>query len=145
MPSKTADLCQYDLPNGKLCRQIALKNQQVCRHHSRLFRHDEAQMLHDEAMARLAADLESLPLPRLLCVLHTRLNRIHRAVRGLPEAQLTLETALRRLAEENASRSADARFDQEAARELLETLTKSMTKSMHWDGTSPENQMKSMS
>jgi len=135
--SRTADLCKYDLPNGKLCRQIALKNEQLCRHHSRLFRHSEAQVIHDHAMECLAADLESLPLPCLLRVLHSYLNRIQRAVRGLPEAQVALNIALRRLAEEGFSPS---QFDQAAARELLETLTKSM----NWNEIRPENSIKSM-
>jgi hypothetical protein len=138
--SRTADLCQYDLPNGKLCRQIALRDVQVCRHHMRLFRHDEAKMIHDEAMERLASRLESLPLHRVLRVLETYLKQARRAVRGLPEAQLTLDIALRRLTEENATRSANARFDQATARELLETLTKSM----NYDKIRPETPAKSM-
>jgi hypothetical protein len=103
--SRSADLCQYDLPNGKLCRQIALKNEQLCRHHRRLHRHSDAQNRHMEAMEILAARLESLPLPELLLALQAHLNRVHRAVRGVPEARLNLDIALRRLEEENTAAS----------------------------------------
>lgn len=95
--SKPADLCQYDLPNGNLCRQVALKGEQVCRHHRRLFRHSEAEMLHDEAMDRLAAQLRSLDLFGLLRALQTKLNRIQSVVRADPEARLALNIALERL------------------------------------------------
>jgi hypothetical protein len=157
--SKPADLCQYDLPNGKLCRQIALRDAQVCRHHMRLFRHGEAQMIHDEAMERLASGLERLPLHRVLRVLETYLKQARRAVRGLPEAQVTLDIALRRLAEENASPSANnrdngdnrfdiapnARFDHAAAaRNLLQTLTQSMSYTGNSAGVPPETPVKSM-
>ena len=49
--SKPTRLCAHDLPSGKPCRQVALKGEPGCRHHMRLFRHVEAELMHEEAMA----------------------------------------------------------------------------------------------
>lgn len=97
---QTVRLCQFDLPSGQTCRQIALKDEQLCRHHMRLFRESEAEMLREEAMERLAAKLASLALPDLLYALYGKLSRIRTTVRSHPEAQLALEITLHRLLEE---------------------------------------------
>lgn len=97
MMSKPASLCQYDMPNGKLCRQIALKGEQVCRHHMRLFRHGMYEITHQEAMERLEAKLNNLDLSDLLSALQFKLGRLQSAVRADPEAQLTLRVALEHL------------------------------------------------
>jgi hypothetical protein len=97
---KQAQLCRYDLPNGKTCRQITLRGEQLCRHHMRLFREDETEMVREKAMERLAANLVSLELPALLYALYGKLSRIRTTVRSHPEAQLALEITLHRLLEE---------------------------------------------
>lgn len=96
--SKPVHLCQYDLPSGRLCRQIALKQESACRHHMRLFRHAEAETMHIEAMERLQTKLAALELPDLLRALRYKLSRLHSAVRPDPETRLTLDVTLERLA-----------------------------------------------
>jgi hypothetical protein len=103
---KAARLCQYDLPNGKLCRQVALKDEHVCRHHMRTYRHGMYDITHEEAMERLEADLRAMEIPRLLLALQRKLNPIQSVVRAYPEARLALNIALERLkARDKAARS----------------------------------------
>jgi len=99
-----ASLCQYDLPSGKLCRQIALKGEQICRHHMRLFRHSESEMIRQEALDDLAERLSAMHLPELLRTLQRqcrRMQRNHRAVSASlsEETQLTLAITLQRIEE----------------------------------------------
>lgn len=97
MTKNPVALCQYEMPSGRQCRQIALKSEQVCRHHVRLFRRSAAEMLHEEAMDRLAAHLHSLDTPTLLRTLHQSLGSIDRRIRNLPATHLTLGIVLERL------------------------------------------------
>ena len=92
-----ADLCAFDLPSGKPCRQVTLKGEQVCRHHARNFRHIENKFLHDQAMERLAAKLSAVALPELLRRINRRLDRIQTVVRLYPDVQLALRIASDRL------------------------------------------------
>ncbi len=98
---KAAPLCQYDLPNGKLCRQVALKDEQVCRHHMRNYRHGMYDITHEEAMERLEADLRAMEIPKLLLALQRKLNPIRSVVGAYPEARLALNIALERLRARN--------------------------------------------
>lgn len=95
--SRPADLCCYQLPSGKRCRQITLKQEQFCRHHRRLFRQSESEMALQEAMQRLAGKLLSLDLPDLLETLYATLARVSSTVRTIPEAQLALGITMERL------------------------------------------------
>lgn len=98
--SKAATLCQYQLPTGKACRQIALSGEQLCRHHRRLFRHSEAEACQEKAMERLAGELLALDLPGLLYLLYRKLNSIRTTLRSHHEAQLALAIAFQRLREQ---------------------------------------------
>lgn len=97
--SNPATLCQHQLSTGKLCRQITLKDEYFCRHHRRLFHKSENEMIHEEAMERLSAKLQSLDLPDLLHALYGKLTRLRTTVRAHPEAQLALNITLHRLRE----------------------------------------------
>lgn len=134
--SQPAALCQYDLPNGKLCRQIARKGERLCRHHMRLHRHHMYDALHEIAMAELREKLSTLSLSELLATLHSKLNQSRRAVRGCSEAELTLEIAIQRLRERHEvdlnirqiSRELAASYPGTIERDLLtESLAKSMS------------------
>lgn len=92
-----ARLCAYDFPSGKACRQVALKDEALCRHHMAPHRHGMYEITHDEAMDRLQQKLNALELPDLLRLLQAKLNNIKTTVRSHPEAQLTLNAALDRL------------------------------------------------
>ena len=111
--SKPTRLCQYDMPNGKLCRQVALKGEQVCRHHMRLFRHGMYEITHREAMERLEAKLNNLDLSDLLSALQYKLARLQSAVRHDPEAQLTLRVALEHLRKRNEAERSFQQFAQQ--------------------------------
>ena len=95
--SRTADLYRHQLPSGQTCRQITLKGEYFCRHHRRLFHKSENEMIHEEAMERLAAELQSLDLPDLLHALYGKLTRLRSTVRANPEAQLALTITLERM------------------------------------------------
>ena len=110
---KPARLCQYDMPNGKLCRQVALKGEQVCRHHMRLFRHDMYEITHREAMERLEAKLNNLDLLDLLSALQYKLTRLQSTVRADPEAQLTLRVALEHLRKRTEAERSFQQFTQQ--------------------------------
>ncbi|MGC2162700.1 MAG: hypothetical protein WA634_12375 [Silvibacterium sp.] len=99
-----ASLCQFDLPSGKLCRQIALKGEYVCRHHMRLFRQSESEMIRQEAMDDLAERLSAMDLPELLRTLQRQFKRMQRNHRSVSaslseETQLTLAITLQRIEE----------------------------------------------
>ena len=111
--SKAVRLCAHDLPSGKPCRQVALKGEPGCRHHMRLFRHVEAELMHEEAMARLEAKLNALDLTDLLRALQLKLGRLQSAVRPDPEARLTLSVALERLRKRNEAERSFQQFAQE--------------------------------
>lgn len=98
--SKFVELCQYQLPTGQTCRQITLKDDSLCRHHRRLFRHSEAEICQEQAMERLAAKLLALDLPALLYLLYGKLNSIRTTLRSHHEAQLALAIAFQRLREQ---------------------------------------------
>lgn len=95
--SSPRNLCQHQLPTGKLCRQITLKDEYFCRHHRRLFHKSENEMIQEEAMYCLAAELQSLDLPDLLHALYGKLTRLRSTVRANPEAQLALAITLERM------------------------------------------------
>ncbi|MGC1360134.1 MAG: hypothetical protein WA400_20980 [Silvibacterium sp.] len=67
----------------------------------RLFRHVEAELMHEEAMARLEAKLNALDVTDLLRALQLKLGRLQSAVRPDPEARLTLSVALEHLRKRN--------------------------------------------
>ncbi|HEX5236672.1 MAG TPA: hypothetical protein VFW25_15235 [Silvibacterium sp.] len=94
---KGVRLCSHDLPSGRTCRQPVIKDEQVCRHHMRPYRHGMYEITHDEAMERLVADLSSMDAPRLLRTLQAKLKRIQSAVRADPEARIVLSAVLDRL------------------------------------------------
>lgn len=125
---QTARLCQFDLPSGRTCRQIALKDEQLCRHHMCLFRESETEMLREEAMEQLALQLSALDLPELLHALCGKLSRIRTNVRSVPEAQLALNITLQRLREID-----------------LATLARDQNQPLSSPINFPENSMESMS
>lgn len=94
-------LCTHDLPTGKLCRQVALKGEQVCRHHMRNFRHGMYEITRQEAAERLEARLNQMNLSELLLTLERKLNRIQKTIPAWDEARITLRIALRQLKERN--------------------------------------------
>jgi hypothetical protein len=110
-----ARLCAYEFPNGKLCRQVALKDEQGCRHHMRPFRHGMYEITHEEAMDRLQQKLNALDLPALLRALQAKLNNIQTTVRSHPEAQLTLNITLDRLHQITTTLSNKKGFTEDAA------------------------------
>ena len=95
----TIALCTHLLPSGKLCQAAALRNERLCRHHIRNHRFLERERAHNEAMARLFAELDAMSFAELLQTLDKKLNRITSIVRTYPEARLTLGMVLQRLAE----------------------------------------------
>ena len=58
----------------------------------------ERERAHNEAMARLRAELDRMDVPELLQTLDKKLDRITNTVRTNPEARLTLGVVLERLA-----------------------------------------------
>jgi hypothetical protein len=110
-----ARLCIYEFPNGKLCRQVALKDEQGCRHHMRPFRHGMYEITHEEARDRLQQKLNTLDLPSLLRTLQAKLNKIQSTLRSHPEAQLTLTITLERLRQITATHSNQDPFTEDAA------------------------------
>lgn len=102
--SSPRNLCQHQLPTGKLCRQITLKDEYLCRHHRRLFHKSENEMIHEEAMYCLADELQSLDLPDLLHALYGKLTRLRSTVRANPEAQLALAITLERMKQHGHNR-----------------------------------------
>jgi hypothetical protein len=103
-------LCQYDLPNGKLCRQIALKEESVCRHHMRNFRHNMYEVMHAEAMERFEARLNQMDLPELLVTLESKLNRIQKTMPVWDEARVTLRITLQHIIRRNNEDAMIQRF-----------------------------------
>lgn len=126
--AKTADLCSYQLPSGKPCRQITLKDEQLCRHHRRLFHQSEAEMALQQSMERLAIKLSSLPTPDLLEALYRKLCYVHSTVRAVPEAQLALGITMERL----------------RTLELLQAELSVLARPSQTPTNFPENSMKSM-
>ena len=106
--SKPVALCTHLLPSGKLCQAAALRNERLCRHHIRNHRFLERERAHNEAMARLFADLDAMSFPELLQTLDKKLDRITNIVRAYPEARLTLGVVLERLADLNLAASITA-------------------------------------
>lgn len=101
-------LCTHLLPSGKLCQAAALRNERLCRHHIRINRIAERERAHNEAMARLFAQLSAMSFPELLQTLDKKLDRITSIVRAYPEARLTLGVVLERLADLNLAASITA-------------------------------------
>jgi hypothetical protein len=102
--SKPVRLCQYDLPSGKRCGQIALQGEPLCRHHRRLLYHDhEAASRREERLADLATHLESETLIGMLNILRKNLSGIHRVVRYYPEANTALQAVIERIRQINSS------------------------------------------
>jgi hypothetical protein len=95
--AKVADLCQYDLPNGKLCRQVALKGEQACRHHMRLFRHNMSEVMHAEALERFTAELGQMNLRDLLITVVRKLKRIEKTIPAWDEARVAVHFAVNAL------------------------------------------------
>ena len=106
--AKPVDLCTHLLPSGKLCRGIALRGERLCRSHIRNHRILERERAHQQAMDRLAAELDVLDLPELLLALNEKLSRITSIVRAYPEARLALVIALQRLEETNEQNAAES-------------------------------------
>jgi hypothetical protein len=100
MLNKAANLCQYDMPNGKLCRQVAVKGEQLCRHHRRLFRQQDHIASRQTAEFLFATDLARLELPELLYTLEQKLRRIEYATPAHSEARVTLRVTIQRLRQE---------------------------------------------
>ena len=122
--SRHADLCQYDLPNGKLCRQVALKNEQLCRHHRRFVRHTDEQCSRSMAEEIFSAQLTQMDTPTLLHTLEQKLRRIEYATPAHSEARLTLQAALNRLEQQ---REAAASLNPNDFQKLFENFMESMT------------------
>lgn len=110
-----APLCSHEFPSGKPCRQIPLKDEQLCRHHMRPFRHNMYQVTHDEAMERLRHKLNGLDLAALLRSLQAKLNKIQPVVRSHPEAQLALHATLDRLRQILSTDSNSSSFTETSA------------------------------
>lgn len=110
-------LCQFNLPNGKLCRQVALKDLALCRHHTRTFRDLIQKTVRDEAMSHLEDCLNAMELPELLHTLERKLNRIVRTMPAFDEARTTLRIAIQRLHQLNEDA---ARFQQSLQTQHLE-------------------------
>lgn len=110
-----ARLCSYEFPDGRLCRQVTLKDEQGCRHHMRPFRHGMYEITRDEAMDRLQQKLNTLDLAALLRTLRATLNKLQSAVRSHPEAQITLNVTLDRLRHITATHSSKEPFTEDAA------------------------------
>lgn len=94
-------LCQFDLPNGKLCRQVAIKDQYVCRHHILNFRDADQLAAREVAMERLEDRLNQMDLPELLLTLERKLKRIVRTMPVFDEARVTLGIAIEQLHRQN--------------------------------------------
>jgi hypothetical protein len=71
-------------------------------------RFQERERAHNEAMARLFAQLSAMSFPELLETLDKKLDRITSIVRVYPEARLTLGVVLERLADLNLAASITA-------------------------------------
>ena len=95
--TKSAALCQFDLPSGKTCRQVALKGESVCRHHARHLERNIYEMTHSEAMQHLETRLNQMDLHELLLTLASKLNRIQRTMPAYDEARVTLRIAIKKL------------------------------------------------
>jgi hypothetical protein len=74
MLNKAANLCQYDMPNGKLCRQVAVKGEQLCRQQNHIASRQTAEFL-------FPAGLAGLVLPELFHSLIREfiINNFHQA------------------------------------------------------------------
>lgn len=103
-------LCQFDLPNGELCRQVAMKDQPVCRHHIRNFREADQDAAREVAMTRLEDRLNQMNLPELLHTLQRKLNRIVRTMPVYDEARTTLRIAIDCLHKHNEDTAALQKF-----------------------------------
>lgn len=105
VPARIAPLCQFPLPDGRICRQPALAGECICRHHMRNFRHGAQQFAHEEAMDRYIDSLREMSLPQLLFTLSLKLSKIRKAIPRWDEARVTLEfviAELRRIITEEA-------------------------------------------
>ena len=86
-------LCEYTLPNGRVCRQPRLRNESRCRFHiRRQIEHD-----FDRRMGGLNDQLEAMDTPQLLQTLRGKLEKIRCYMRCYPEALLALIVAIDRL------------------------------------------------
>ncbi|MBB6142426.1 hypothetical protein HNQ77_000364 [Silvibacterium bohemicum] len=86
-------LCEYELPNGRICRQPRLRTESRCRFHIRWqTEHD-----FDRSMDDLNDELEAMDTPQLLEALRARLENIRCYMRCYPEALLALIVAIDRL------------------------------------------------
>ena len=104
------NLCQFDLPSGRTCRQLAMKDQQVCRHHIRNFREADQDAARDVARIRLEDHLNQMHLPELLHTLQRKLKRIVRTIPIYDEARTTLCIAIQRLQKHNEDAAALQQF-----------------------------------
>lgn len=103
-------LCQFDLPSGRTCGQVAMKDQSVCRHHIRNFRDADQAAAREVAMTRLEDRLNQMELPELLHTLQRKLNRIVRTMPVYDEARTTLHVAIDRLHQHNEDAAALQQF-----------------------------------
>lgn len=133
--SSHALLCQHDLPSGKLCRQIALKDEQGCRHHMRLFRRAGQECSREEAEQKFTARLNQMDLPELLITLERKLNRIQRTMPAYHDARIALRVTIDRLMEkireetkllEYAQQHPTAVIDSPELQKLLEKIIRPM-------------------
>lgn len=119
-----ATLCQFDLPSGKLCRQVALKGEQVCRHHARHLERNMYGITRDEAMQRIEARLSEMDLHELLLTLESRLKRIERTMPAFDEARLTLRVTIKQLKRYNEDDEMILQFNRQFAQDPTSDRTR---------------------
>ena len=112
-----AALCQFDLPSGKTCRQVALKGESVCRHHARHLERNMYEITRGEAMQRLEACLNEMDLHELLLTLESKLNRIQRTIPAYDEARVTLRIAIKHLHRYNEDDAMILEFSRQFAKD----------------------------
>jgi hypothetical protein len=86
-------LCEYALPNGRICRQPRLRGESHCRFHIRQKREFDR----DQRMYDLNDQLEAMDTPQLLQTLRDKLQNIRLYLRCYPEAMLAITVAIERL------------------------------------------------
>lgn len=97
MPTALIRLCRHKLANGRTCRQAALRDEYLCRHHHRLYRVAEEKASEAERENELREILTTLDTCNLLIYLERSLCKVRRTLPAYSHARITMEMVISRL------------------------------------------------